>query len=305
MDIPGAVLIMGAALCYLLALQWGGITKSWSDSSVIGTLVGFGLIVIVFIVVEFYMGERALMQGRLIKQKIIVLMTLYVITICGLFFILLYYLPIYFQAVDGVTPSQSGIRNLPLVLSCSLFTIISGGLITVLGHYVPIMIFSTVMATVGGGMIYTLDIGSPAGHWIGYQIIAGIGLGMGFQIPIIVAQASVALEDLPTVTAVVLFYQTIGGALFVSAGETAFENKLISSLATNAPSIASSTIIQTGASDLHNVFQGSVLNGILHSYVDGLRVAFAIGVALSGASIFPALFSPWKKIDASRLMKGE
>ena len=305
MDIPGAALIMGAAICYLLALQWGGITKSWSNSSVIGTLVGFGLIVIVFIVLEYHMGERALMQGRLLKQKIIVIMAIYVITICGLFFILLYYLPIYFQSVDGVSPSQSGIRNLPLVLSCSLFTIISGILITVLGHYVPIMIFSTVMATIGGGLIYTLDIGSPAGHWIGYQIIAGIGLGMGFQIPIIVAQASVALEDLPTVTAVVLFYQTIGGALFVSAGETGFENKLIHSLAVNAPSVAPATIIATGASDLHTVFQGAVLDGILRSYVDGLRVAFAIGVALAGLSIVPAAFAPWKKIDASKLMKGE
>lgn len=161
------------------------------------------------------------------------------------------------------------------------------------------------MSTIGGGLIFTLDIGSPPSHWIGYQIIAGIGLGMGFQIPIIVAQASVALADLPTVTAVVLFFQTIGGALFVSAGETGFENKLINSLATNAPSITPATIVTTGASDLHTIFSGAVLDGILRSYVDGLRVAFIIGVALSGVSIVPALLSPWKKIDASKLMKGE
>ena len=305
MDIPGAALILAAAVCYLLAMQWGGITKPWSDSTVIGTLVGFGLIVILFIAWEYHLGERALMQGRLLKMKIIRVMVCYVITICGLFFILLYYLPIYFQAVDGVSPSQSGIRNLPLVLACSLFTILSGGLITVLGHYVPFMIFSTVMATIGGGLLYTLDIGSPAGHWIGYQIIAGIGLGMGFQIPIIVAQASVALADLPTVTAVVLFFQTIGGALFVSAGQSGFENKLLHSLATNAPSVTPAQIIATGASALLSTFHGDVLNGILRSYIDGLQVAFAIGVALAGLSIIPALLSPWKKIDASKLMKGE
>ena len=53
------------------------------------------------------------------------------------------------------------------------------------------------------------------------------------------------------------------------------------------------------------MFQGAVLDGILRSYVDGLRVAFAIGVALAGLSIVPAAFAPWKKIDASKLMKGE
>lgn len=34
----------------------------------------------------------------------------------GSFFLLLYYLPIYFQSVDGVSASQSGINNIPLVL---------------------------------------------------------------------------------------------------------------------------------------------------------------------------------------------
>ena len=34
----------------------------------------------------------------------------------GGFFLLLYYLPIYFQSVDGVSASQSGINNIPLVL---------------------------------------------------------------------------------------------------------------------------------------------------------------------------------------------
>ncbi|TVY37537.1 Efflux pump [Lachnellula occidentalis] len=42
-----------------------------------------------------------------------------------------YYLPIYFQAVKGVTASQSGIRNLPLIFGIVIATITSGGLITV------------------------------------------------------------------------------------------------------------------------------------------------------------------------------
>lgn len=38
------------------------------------------------------------------------------ISFAGAFFELLYYLPIYFQSVDGVSASESGIRNIPLVL---------------------------------------------------------------------------------------------------------------------------------------------------------------------------------------------
>lgn len=37
-------------------------------------------------------------------------------------FLITYYLPIYFQAIDGVSPTDSGIRNLPLILGvCKSF----------------------------------------------------------------------------------------------------------------------------------------------------------------------------------------
>ena len=37
------------------------------------------------------------------------------------------------------------------------------------------------------GMIYTLQIGSKSSHWIGYQALAGLGVGFAFQVPQIVA----------------------------------------------------------------------------------------------------------------------
>jgi hypothetical protein len=43
----------------------------------------------------------------------------YISSFSGAFFVLLYYLPIYFQAIDGATAQQSGIRNLPLILAMS------------------------------------------------------------------------------------------------------------------------------------------------------------------------------------------
>ena len=69
LDLGGSFLIMAAVVCYLLALQWGGISRAWSDADVVGTLVGFGLLVIAFIVNEYFMGDRALFLGRLIKDR--------------------------------------------------------------------------------------------------------------------------------------------------------------------------------------------------------------------------------------------
>ena len=78
MDPLGTFTIMAAIVCLLLALQWGGVTKSWSNSSVIGTLVGFGLLLILFGVVEWYMGDRAILQGALLGRRDIMVNCLYV-----------------------------------------------------------------------------------------------------------------------------------------------------------------------------------------------------------------------------------
>ena len=227
LDLIGSFLFMACMVCLLLALQWGGTTKPWSDSSVIGTLVGFGLILITFIVNEWYMDERALLVGRLIKNKTIALACVYVCINAASFFILIYYLPIYFQSIDGVSAADSGVRNLPFILGIGIFTIFSGGFVTVTGHYTGLMVVGSVLSTIGAGLIYTLNIGSPSSEWIGYQVLAGIGAGLTIQIPIIVGQGISEPGDLSSVSSMILFFQTVSGAAFISVAQVLFANKLL------------------------------------------------------------------------------
>ncbi|KAI4250987.1 MAG: hypothetical protein LQ352_005138 [Teloschistes flavicans] len=300
MDLPGTFIIMAAVVCYILALQYGGITKPWSNSTVIGLLVGFCLLIIVFAINEWYQGDRALVQKRLLKRRVIWAACLYVIFVAGAFFMLLYYLPIYFQSVSGVSPSDSGVRNIPLVIAISLFSIVSGGMISKFGHYVPIMIASAIFGTIGAGLLWTLGVGSPSSHWIGYQALTGIGLGLGLQIPIIVAQASVDPEDISSASALILFFQTIGGSFFVAAGQAAFENQLIRSLPHNAPGVSPAQVVQTGATSLRDTFSSEQLPGIIASYLSGIHLAFALAIGLIGFSFLAALVAPWRKIGVAK-----
>ena len=182
MDLPGTFTIIAAVVCFLLAIQWGGVTKSWNDSQIIGLLVGFGLLVILFIVVQYFSGDRAVLQGRLLKNRNVLVSSVFAGFFGGAFFLLLYYLPLYFQSVDGVSAADSGIRNLPLVLGAALFSIISGGLISATGQFAPFLILGGVITSIGSGLLYTLDIGSGSDKWIGYQTLAGIGLGLAIQV---------------------------------------------------------------------------------------------------------------------------
>jgi MFS transporter, DHA2 family, glioxin efflux transporter len=178
MDLIGTGLIMSSVICYILALQWGGQTHPWKSATVVGLFVGFGTILIAFVFWEWYQGERAMIGPRLIKQRTVWVGSLYAFFAAGAYFDIIYYLPIYFQSVDNASPTMSGVRNLPIILAVTFATIISGGFIAKTGIYTPIMIGGSVLATVASGLLYTLDIGTGAGKWIGYQILAGVGFGL-------------------------------------------------------------------------------------------------------------------------------
>ncbi|KAL2056622.1 hypothetical protein ABVK25_003016 [Lepraria finkii] len=296
MDPLGTLTIMAAVICYILALQWGGTTKAWSSSPVIGTLVGFVVFLIAFGLVEWKMGDQAVLQGRFLKQRAILVNLVYIFFFAGAFFAMLYYLPIYFQSVDGVSASESGIRNIPLVLGVSIFTVVSGGLITKYGFYVPFLLAGSSLATIGAGLIYTLDIGSPSSHWIGYQALAGIGIGLSIQVPIIANQAFVSMSEISSITAITLFFQTIGGAFFVAAGQTAFTNRLLARVPVTAPAVSPSLVVATGATELRGVFSDADLPGILVAYMDGLKISFALAIALAGVTLPIALLAKWRNV---------
>ncbi|TVY73227.1 MFS gliotoxin efflux transporter gliA [Lachnellula suecica] len=296
MDFPGAFLIMAGVICYTLALQDGGVTRPWNSSRVIGLLVGFVLITIAFGIVEYLQKDRALLLPRIMKDRTVLVCCAFISLLGASFFVLLYYLPIYFQSVQGVSASESGVRNLPLIISMTLFIILCGGLLTAFGRFAPFLICGAVITTVGSGLLYTLDVGSPSSQWIGYQILAGIGLGLCFQIPVMSGQALAKAEDVATVTAILMFFQSIGGALFISAAQAAFDNTLVAQILVHAPGIDPSSVIAVGATGLRDAFTPAQLPGILVAYMAALRVAYAIAIASGGAAAVVALFAPWTSI---------
>ena len=69
MDIPGVLIITAAVICYLLAVQWAGVLKRWGSPDVVGTLVGSGVLFLIFLANEWWQGERALLMPSILKDR--------------------------------------------------------------------------------------------------------------------------------------------------------------------------------------------------------------------------------------------
>jgi hypothetical protein len=122
MDFPGLVLIVGSIQCLLMALYWGGVSKPWDANDVIGCLLGFGLLLLGFLFIEWQQGPYAMLVHKLLKKREVWSGSAFSFFLSGSLFVLVYYLPIYFQAILGCTAIESGIRNLALVVPvCKLY----------------------------------------------------------------------------------------------------------------------------------------------------------------------------------------
>ena len=200
-DPVGAALTMGGITCFILALQYGGNTHPWNSSVVIGLLVGFGLHVFALVGWEIWLGDYAMMLPRLYKQRSLLTTAPYQFFFMGSYIVLLYYLPLYFQSILGASPIKSGVNNLPLVLAAAVFALAGGAVVMKTGRAQQVMLVGSMLATVAVGLIYTLDIGTSTGKWVGYQFFTGASIAFAVMHGLSVAQANVGPEDLAAVTA--------------------------------------------------------------------------------------------------------
>lgn len=92
LDIYGTAIFLPAIVCLLLALQWGGIDYPWKSAKIIGLFVGFALMIIIFIAIQFWQGDRGTLPPRLFKDRNVVSAMAFGFFFGGGFFPLIYYL---------------------------------------------------------------------------------------------------------------------------------------------------------------------------------------------------------------------
>jgi MFS family permease len=299
-DLLGAAILLPAIVMLLLALQWGGSTYPWKDSRIIGLFVGFGGTMIVFVYVQYRLGDNGTMPPRLFKDRNIIAALVFAFFFGAGFFALIFYIPIYFQSVKGSSATRSGIEILPLLLAVVFSSMATGGLISATGRYTPVLIVCMVLFAIGSGLITTFDIDTSMGKWIGYQILAGVGIGSGFQGGILIVQTVMPLSDVPIGTTAVSFCQQLGGAVFVSVTQTVFANGLLSGLQAYAPSLDPMVFLHSGATSIRPILAGlhaeDQLDNVLKAYVRGLSNCFWIAVACAICAFITSCTLEWKNI---------
>lgn len=108
------------------------------------------------------------------------------------------------------TPLASGVATLPWVITSTITALASGVLIGKIGHTAVFMAVGAVFGCIGSGLFTSFQPNTSSGKWIGYQILYAVGSSLASYTPLVAAQSSVPLADIPLGAGMVTLSQTIG-----------------------------------------------------------------------------------------------
>ncbi|KAF4969962.1 hypothetical protein FSARC_2915 [Fusarium sarcochroum] len=295
LGLKSAVVLAGTLVCLFLALQWGGSVYPWSDSRVWGCLLGFGLLLILFVVIQIRQKEDALIRPSVISRRSVLLGCIFSALYQGGMTTQSYHLPFYFQAVKGTDPQTSGVDILPHGVTVTVATLIIGSVITWLGYYVPFMWAGSAIFTTGAALLHTISQSTPMSKWFGYEVVAGAGFGIAIQIPVFAVQVVLGAADIPLGTVLIILSQASGGSVGLSISQNVFQNSLHKKLK-SIPGIDVPAVIAAGGTDLETIVSDESLATVRDAFRYGISNAFLVSTALGGAAFLASIGMERKKI---------
>ncbi|KAI1333550.1 major facilitator superfamily domain-containing protein [Xylariaceae sp. FL0016] len=182
-DFVGFILHCGTWVSFLLALTMAGSVWPWNDGRTIATSIVFGVVLVAYASQQYFAlfttADQRLFPGHLLRNRTQVL--LYACTAAGItsLFVVIYYLPIYFQFVNGDGTVMAAVRLLPFVCVAVAVNVSAGSFLHLIKLYMVLYAISGCILVAGSGPLTVyLRPESSTGLIYGLSVIIALGAGL-------------------------------------------------------------------------------------------------------------------------------
>jgi EmrB/QacA subfamily drug resistance transporter len=215
-DYLGALLLSIATCCALLALSWGGNAYAWSSPTILG-LSGVAVVSIGLLTLNERQAKEPLLPPRLFHNPVFVLSVLVIgLAAMGLFAASVF-LPLYFQLVQGATPTAAGLLISPMMGGVIVASIGGGRLVSRTGRYKALVTVGLLAAALSfATLAWSAQTGGGVAMGEAILVVLGLGIGVSFPNLTTAIQNVVERADLGAATATSAFFRSLGGAVGVA-----------------------------------------------------------------------------------------
>ncbi|PWK14947.1 MDR family MFS transporter [Tumebacillus permanentifrigoris] len=213
-DWLGAFTLVGAVVCLMFGLEFGGNQYAWDSPQIIGLFAGFVVLFISFLIAETKAAEP-IIAFKMFKRR-----TFFTSNAVGFFYgaafiVATVYIPIYVQGVLGGSATNSGLILLPMTVG-SVVAAQVGGQLAGRMPYRNIMMFSAVVMIAGVYLLGTLTPDTTRTMLTMYMILTGFGAGFSFSILGMSAIEGFSMRERGSASSTNTFMRSLGMTLGVT-----------------------------------------------------------------------------------------
>jgi EmrB/QacA subfamily drug resistance transporter len=175
LDLPGQAL----AIAGLATLTYACIEAEnygWGSARIVTCFVVAAIALSAFAFVEMR-GRSPMLQLQFFRNRTFTGSNLVGLVISFGFFGVVFFLSLFMQQVQGYTPTEAGVRQLPTTLGVMAAAILSGRIVSRIGSRLPIALGLIIN---GSGLLLmtTVQADTPYSHWWYFMMLTGVGVGL-------------------------------------------------------------------------------------------------------------------------------
>ena len=218
-DFLGSLLSIGAIVCLIMGINFGGVLYDWNSGPIIALFVISGVLFIVFAIQQtftiFTTEDNRLFPVHLVQRKEPVLLFIAGASGGAAIYLVLYYIPLYFQFTRGDSAIKAAVRLLPFVFILSAMVLSNGFFMAKFGRYTPWYIVGSIVMMIGSVLLCELialhvqirgeaadedaakiDVNTSASAIYGYEVMVAFGAGSFVQASFSVIQTIVTPAEM-------------------------------------------------------------------------------------------------------------
>lgn len=299
-DFLGAFLLVAAIFLLLLGLDRGS-NDSWSAPITITSLcISFPLFLL-FIVVELKLAAEPFAPGRIIFKRGLVACYLCNFFAFGGWMTVLFYIPLFYQAVDGFSATQAGVRLLPNVVAAVSGSLSGGLLMQRTGKYYWLTVLAYSTSTFGTLLIILctgLVVNNTYGISVGL-VMGGFCLGIGTTTTLIGLIANAAPEDQAIATACSYLFRSLGSVVVLSLTASVVQQSLKNQLREHLSGNDADDIVKRVRESLDYVktLEPAVREAVRQCYASSTRNGFTFSLGIACCAMLASWFIREKSLS--------
>ncbi|MFE3607859.1 MDR family MFS transporter [Streptomyces goshikiensis] len=296
-DYLGATLVIAATTPLLLYLSWAGAARGWTDPLSLG-LLALSLVLGVTLVLVERRAAEPVVPMTLFRLRLFSLGSVYSLVAGLALFTGVVFLPVYFQAVKGMSPFVAGTAVVPTMIGVGFASVYAGNRMSATGRFRIFPVLGAVLLVATLLPLGFIDADTPSWLMILLGMVLGVGAGFTLQPIITAVQGVVAQEDIGAATAAVSFFQRLGSAVGVALLGAILNSRFASLLAERGGAALGVNEKSAGSVDTIRTLAPQQRELVVGAYGDALATVFLTVVPFAVLAVVLSLLMPETRIAA-------